>query len=305
MMTSLDHPDDERFYIENIEPLIVNVDQHGEVLAFLFRCPVTDFEVVAKVNPKAPRNSSPGSSPRSSPRLQGILQNALAPQGPRTSRASGPAPDYSVGEIEEAACDAFESVSRDFLWDGTRWTHWEANDFVLEFIEYSEQLEGIASEQRATLQKVLRCVAQADGVVYPSEYQLLEMLLGDFRSSSERESLPSTAELRKLESRTLASAVVCLGYAVAYIDGQLSSSEEELLSSICEQLGLGILKQWELKRTAQAFCVDEQFAKVYAEGPPSNEDRLEAYKFGRNLGLNITELKELEWRFLKRSGLND
>ncbi len=305
MMTPLEHPDDERFYIENIEPLIVNVDQHGEVLIFLFRCPVTDFEVTAKVNPRAPLSTSQRAVTRSSPRLQGILQNALAPESVKRPTSLGPTAAYTVSEIEEAACDAFESVSRDFLWDGTRWTHWEANDFVLEFIEYSEQLEGIAPEQRATLQKVLRCVAQADGVVYPSEYQLLEMLLGDFRSSSERESLPSTTELRKLESRTLASAVVCLGYAVAYIDGQLSSTEEELLSLICEQLGLGILKQWELKRTAQAFCVDEQFAKVYAEGPPSNEARLEAYKFGRGLGLTITELKELEWRFLKRSGLDD
>ena len=72
---------------------------------------------------------------------------------------------------------------------------------------------------------------------------------------------------------------------------------------MCEAVKLGTLKQWELKKIAQAFIVDEALARTYKDGTASDEERLEVYKFGRGLGLTIPELRELEWRFLRRTGL--
>ena len=295
MSSILEHPDDERFYVENVEPLIANVEQKGVYLYFVFRCPVSGFEAQAKIRPGEEQQEL-SSALTGNPRLAGLLKNAL-----RREKASGT--DYTVDEIEEAACDAFESVSKEFFWDGSRWTHWEANDRVLTFLGYGEMLEDIDAEQRTVLRRVLGAVAQADGKVDASERELLETLLGHDASVAGAGGIPTPQEIRKLKTRTVASAVVCLGYAIACVDGNLDPAEEDLLSVVCEAVKLGTLKQWELKKIAQAFIVDEALARTYKDGTASDEARLEVYKFGRGLGLTIPELRELEWRFLRRTGL--
>jgi len=151
---------------------------------------------------------------------------------------------------------------------------------------------------------VLCGVALADGEVDESEQELLESLLGPGATAPGAAERPTRKELRGLRTRSVASAVVCLGYAIACVDGVLDDSEEEYLSQVCEDVGLGTLKQWELKRTAQAFIVDEALARIYKGGEASNEERLEVYRFGKSLGLSIPDLRELEWRFLKRTGLD-
>lgn len=116
--------------------------------------------------------------------------------------------------------------------------------------------------------------------------------------------MPTAEELKGLRTKSMAGAVICFGYAIACVDGKIADSEEEYLSQICSAVGLGTLKQWELKRTAQAFIVDEALSRTYGGGSASNEERLEVYKFGKGLGLSIPDLRELEWRFLKRTGLS-
>lgn len=298
MSSILEHPDDERFFIENVEPLIANVEQRGAYLHFIFRCPVSGFEVQAKVKPGEDLESSLSPALTGNPRLAGLLENALRPGDERHEGT-----DYTVDEIEESACDAFEMVSKEFFWDGSRWTHWEADDRVLTFMNYGEMLENIDSDQRSVLRSVLGCVARADGKVDESEKALLEMLLGGNSMTAGAEGLPPPAQLRKLKTKSVASAAVCLGYAIACVDGNLDPAEEKVLSSVCEAARLGTLKQWELKRVAQAFVVDEALARVYSGGAASNEERLEVYKFGRGLGLTIPDLRDLEWRFLRRTGL--
>lgn len=290
MSFPLEHPDDDRFFIENVEPLIVGVEQQGAELEFRFQCPLTDYEVVARIQPgKEPSNTRPA--------LYGLLENALRGSSKSELKATV---DYSVEQIEEAACDAFESVSDEFLWDGARWTHWEADDRVVQFLVYSEALEDLTLQQRALLRKVLEAVAAADGVIEASEARMLSSLLGDGSGPGSGQ-LPSINELREIKTRTQACALVCFGYAIACVDGVLSDSEEDLLSVVCDAYGLGTLKQWELKRVAQSFVVDEEFSKISEAGRPSNQDRLEVYKFGLGLGLTKEEVRELEWRFLKRS----
>jgi tellurite resistance protein len=299
MSSILEHPDDERFYIEHVEPLIANVEQRGDHLVFLFRCPVSGFESTSKIRPGEDIGSTLSPSLSGNPRLAGLLESALRPGRERREGT-----DYTVDEIEEAACDAFELVSKDFYWDGSRWTHWEANDRVLNFLNYGEMLEELDFNQRMVLRRVLCGVALADGEVDESEQELLESLLGPGATAPGAAERPTRQELRGLKTRSVASAVVCLGYAIACVDGVLDDSEEEYLSQVCEDVGLGTLKQWELKRTAQAFIVDEALARIYKGGEASNEERLEVYRLGKSLGLSIPDLRELEWRFLKRTGLD-
>jgi tellurite resistance protein len=298
--TLLEHPDDERFYIENVEPLIVSVEQRGPQLEFVFRCPVTGFEASARIRPT--HQLADPYSGSIQPRLSSLVENALRPNPTESSKISQDAgANWTVGEIEEAACDAFESVSGDFLWDGMRWTYWEAEDRVVEFLEYADALESLTPPQRGVLRKVLGAVAFADGKIKAVEEQLLQTLLGD--SIQRSAALPSAEELRSIPSKTLACAIVVFGFAVACVDGELSPTEEELLETFCREFGLGALKQWELKRVAQSFVVDEAFARVYEKGTPTPQDRVSVYQFARGLKISQSETRELEWRFLKRSGL--
>mgnify|MGYP001354996936 CR=1 FL=1 len=49
-------------------------------------------------------------------------------------------------------------------------------------------------------------------------------------------------------------------------------AEEDVLSAVCEAVKLGTLKQWELKRTAQAFVLDE----ALGEGRLGAHDQIHA-----------------------------
>lgn len=297
----LEHPDDERFYIENVEPLIVSVEQRGNQLEFVFRCPVSGFEVGTRIRPT--HQLADPYSGSIQPRLSHLVENALRPASAESKISQEAGANWTVGEIEEAACDAFQSVSGDFLWDGARWTHWEAEDRVVEFLEYADALEALSAPQREVLRKVLGGVAFADGKVKASEEQLVQTLLGVDGPIRGTGGLPSNQDLASIGTRTLACAVVVFGYAVACVDGQLSASEDDLLQSLCRQFGLGSLKQWELKRIAMSFVVDEAFARVYEKGSATPQERIEVYKFAQGLRISKDEARELEWRFLKRSGL--
>jgi tellurite resistance protein len=302
MTTLLEHPDDERFYIENVEPLIVSVEQRGSQLEFVFRCPVTSFEATARIRPSHQLTDPQSGSIQ--PRLSSLVENALRPATTEPSKISQDASaNWTVGEIEEAACDAFQSVSTDFLWDGMRWTYWEAEDRVVDFLEYADALESLNGGQREVLRKVLGGVAFADGKVQAAEEQLLQTLLGVDNPTRGTGGLPTVEELHSIRTKTLACAVIVFGYAVACVDGHFSSAEEELLKLLCAQFGLGGLKQWELKRIAQSFVVDEAFARAYEKGSATPQERVEVYKFAKGLKLSQAETRELEWRFLKRAGL--
>ena len=302
MTTLLEHPDDERFYIENVEPLIVSVEQRGSQLEFVFRCPVTAFEAVTRVRPTHQLTDPHSGSIQ--PRLSSLVENALRPNTTEPAKISQDAgANWSVGEIEEAACDAFQSVSGDFLWDGMRWTYWEAEDRVVEFLEYADAVEALNEPQREVLRKVLGGIAFADGKVQAAEEQLLQTLLGVDNPTQGTGGLPSVAELNSIQTKTLACAVVVFGYAVACVDGHFSASEEDLLRTLCAQFGLGGLKQWELKRIAQSFVVDEAFARCYEKGSATPQERVEVFRFAKGLKLSQNETRELEWRFLKRAGL--
>ena len=300
--TLLEHPDDERFYIENVEPLITSVEQRGNQLEFVFRCPVSGFEATTRIKPGYQLSDPHSGSIQ--PRLSHLVENALRPTTGEPARISQDASaNWTVGEIEEAACDAFQSVSTDFLWDGMRWTHWEAEDRTLEFLEYSDALEALSSSQREVLRKVLASVASADGKVKAEEEQLMQTLLGEDRPTRSSGGLPSADELSSIGTRTLACAVVVFGYAVACVDGEFSAGEEGVLDVLCDQFGLGGLKRWELKRIAQSFVVDEAFARIYEKGSATPQERVSVFKLARGLKLADSETRELEWRFLKRSGL--
>jgi tellurite resistance protein len=302
MTITLEHPDDERFHIENVEPLIVSVEQRGAQLEFTFRCPVTGFEATTKIQPgyqlSDPRTGS------LTPRLAGLVENALRSNTTEPAKISqDAAANWTVGEIEEAACDAFESVSGEFLWDGMRWTHWEAEDRVVEFLEYADALEALSPAQREVLRRVVAAVALADGKVRPEEEQLMQTLLGIDDPTRGAGTLPSSRDLQSIPSRALACAVIVFGYAVACVDGHFSTPQESLLEAFCLQFGLGSLKQWELKRIALSYVVDEAFARIYEKGSATPQERVEVYSFAKGLKLSRSETRELEWRFLKRSGL--
>ena len=236
------------------------------------------------VKTKPGYTAPPEPDPSQPSRLFGLLENALRPTTETSKISVDAGAAWTVGEIEEAACDAFESVSDDFLWDGMRWTYWEAEDRVVDFLEYSDALDVLTPVQRGVLQRVLAAVALADGKVERSEEQLLQTLLNLENAAAGDGELPSHNELLSINTKTLACAVITFGYAIASVDGNLSGKEERILDIVCARFGLGTLKQWELKRIAQAFCVDEVFAKTYQSGNATPAERVAAYKFAKGLG---------------------
>lgn len=300
MSVVLEHPDDERFYIENVEPLIASVEARGKELEFVFRCPLSGFEARYSLQPGLHLNK---------PEVPLSFRYAEALDKSTKARAVGaeagdisPAGDWTVSEIEEAACDAFEAVSSDFLWDGMRWTYWEAEDLVAEFLDLIDGLQTLSSADRRVLQAVLGSTVFADGSVKSSAKTLLSSLL-DSELTLSRSVIPTEEAIGELGGRTFPAAAVALAYALASSDGALSKSQEDMLDVVCSRARIGALRQWELKRMAISFLVDECFTKAYELGQARSGVRGQAYALGTGLGLTKSEVRDVEWRFLKRAGL--
>lgn len=295
MSIILEHPDDDRFTIENVEPLIVDVTMRGEELEFLFRCPVSGFEVSRSIRPEIHLGHREGSLGRN---LSDVMDQA------KQSQAQGASPrkvvfDPSVTEIEEAACDAFELVSQDFLWDGMRWTYWEAEDRVVDFLELADHLDSIDSAKRQVVSQVLSCVVWADGKSPSSSKQMLSTLW------EEAPTTPSPtfweAGLLRGWDRLKVSALVAFAYALASADGELSQKEIDVIDKICVDGALGPLRQWELRQIGIAFVLDDAFSRAYEAGGGKIKTA-EIYALAINLGFTRDKVKDIEWRFLKRSG---
>lgn len=300
MSVVLGHPDDERFYIENVEPLIASVEARGKELEFVFRCPLSGFEARYSLQPGLHLNKP--EVPLSSRFAEALDKSTQVKALGVEAGDLAPASDWTVSEIEEAACDAFEAVSSDFLWDGMRWTYWEAEDLVAEFLDLIDCLQALSSSSRRVLQVVLGATAFADGSVKASAKTLLLSLL-DSELTLSKSAAPTEEAIGELGSRTVIAAAITLAYALASSDGTLSKSQEDIFDVICARAGIGALRQWELKRMAISFVVDECFTKAYERGQARGGIRGQAYALGTGLGLTKSEVRDVEWRFLKRAGL--
>ena len=283
---------EKRFYFEQIEPLISRIDRDREVLIFTFHCPVTGLETEAPIVPgetmlAPPRPAKSG--------FFSLLESLFGGD----SNAPWEGSDYDKDDVEEAAEDAFRCVSNDFVWEGTRWVWWEANDRVVQFHEVVEQANLQEPFLRSILHRMLAEILHADGEVADSELELLNELTGSRTGAGHYKPLEAV-DLSEVARREDRHALLVLASAMACCDGELHPLEEKRLEELGDLLDVPRLKSWELKKAAQFYFMDGIFHRLYLRDP-SEEERLEAYRMAAQVGMEPEETEMVEFRYLKRS----
>ncbi len=289
----------EKFSYEAIEPLVTQVEQEGEIVYFTFRCPATGLEIEAPIVP-----GQDGLAELNEPKSTGffgVLESIFG-----EGRDDWEEEEYSRPEIEEAAVIAFEQVSSDFVWDGTRWVFWEANDSVVGFFEQLENGPVESKHDRNLLKRILLEVLNSDGVVAEAELELFADLVGE--PPQETAGLLKQAplqdfELREVTNPAVRETLLMLGFAMACCDDELAREEEVVLERIQEALEIGDLRAWELKKFAQCYSLDERFSRIYAEGEVDPVARGEVATAAEKIGVSLDETQKIELRYRKRSGL--
>ncbi|MCA9791800.1 MAG: TerB family tellurite resistance protein [Candidatus Eremiobacteraeota bacterium] len=290
----------EKYSFEAIEPLLTQVEQDGEVVFFTFRCPATGLEIEAPIVPGQEQLASLEEAPKEG--FFGVLATIFGSE----DREDWEERDYTRDEIEDAAVMAFQAVAADFVWDGARWTWWEANDAVVRFFEQLEEGAVQDKSEQDLLKRVLTEVLRSDGVVAQEEIDLFADLVGETPEGGKglfsREPLEER-ELTQVKDRSVRETMLMLGYAMACCDDELAHEEVSLLERYAEALEIPDLRAWELRRFAQCYVVDERFSRVYGDGGPDPVARGEVVSAGEKIGLDLDEISKIEFRYRKRSGI--
>lgn len=284
---------EERFDYESIEPLIHRVDRDDAVVIFTFRCPVTGLEVEAPIVP-GDQELAPVKPTKSG--FFSLLESLFGGD----SDAPWEISSYDRDDVEEAAEDAFRCVAHNFIWDGSRWVWWEANDRVIQFHEQLEAADLREATTRRILQRVLVETLQADGQVVQEELDLLSELTGGEARGSFPYSPLEANELAQVTGKSTREAILMLGYAMACCDGDFDAREEEHLEVVGEGLEIPSLRAWELRKAAQYYILDETFHRLYSGGQPSEVERAEVYAMAEGIGLESKDAEAIEFRYLKR-----
>lgn len=179
-------------------------------------------------------------------------QFQYAPGDPRQPR-------YSIEDVNQATLRAFDSVSFEFVHDGTKWVGREVSDSVV--AEFYEQLREhpITSEQDREL--TTRCLASLAGFggLHGSEREILERFspAGPDRRTT---GPPSAAELARL-GPGVAATIYMLCQTLVLADEIESSAERKGMAELRLRLGLDATTATRVEAAARRLFLEQALRK--------------------------------------------
>lgn len=315
---------------ENVAPLIAEVNQLGRAFRYTFRCPVSgatfqasytfpvDNSVGSRMGAQAKRSamyevrrafsmavrSMFGSNAVG--RIAGDMANQAMNAATQSSGVSQPS--FSDSDRQAAAVAAFQTVARQFVWDGQnrRWISARAAAASLSPFE-RQMAEAPVNERydRMVLSRMLVEVANADGFLAQEESDfLLEFLdpdAGSVASLSQRPPL-TASELAETSTGAVRDTLLMLAAVLALTDEDFSEAERAKLDAMAAGLGLAGARKNDVMRKAQVYILDNAMEAIFAHGHDERA-RGEIYALADRLGMDRRSASTAEAQFLKRRGV--
>ncbi len=266
-----------------------------------FRCTESGVSVPSSVPLAAPAELDPDPAPggvfeRVRGRLLDLSWSMLRRSGGEVDVLESAPTDDELRQ--DATVRAFERVRSRFTWDVVN-RRWVARDVVevLDFTRHLEQARVADGVDRATLVRMLKEVARADGQVTPEE----EAFVARFSPYPTRvERAPATAPLTRdaLGNTQPASreTMLLLSMALACCDEDIHPDEVTLIRHFRTGLGIAAPRAEELWRWAREFVLDECFVAIYADGVVTDDEDRGARILAKRLQLPLEIVRRFDAR---------
>jgi uncharacterized membrane protein YebE (DUF533 family) len=318
------------FTYEAIEPLIAEATQHGANLVFVFRCPVSGQAAQARVgveqgSPMSSLASGVSRSLLSSLRYSAAAAVRSALGHGALGRAAGQAvqsaiysmgtgssssqPSISEARRRQAAVDAFQTVSGQFVWDpqGARWISARAAAELMSPFERQVAEAPIASAyDQAVLARMLVEISAVDGHLGDDERAMLSDLVppaaGSVDTLLERPPL-TEAELAETTEGPVRDSLLMLAAALAVCDEHFAAEERGRLDHYARGLGFADRRRDEALARARGFVLDQVLERVFGWGGHDEHARREVLAIASKIGMDERDAQIAEARFQKRRGM--
>jgi uncharacterized tellurite resistance protein B-like protein len=313
---------------ENIKALIESANQEGSIMRCVFKCPVSGTLVEAQAEIQKGRglgNTAKRSVKHSISRrirygisrlVSSALGYGIAGQAAdvvaelAVSRAMSKGDQvYSEDEKQATVVQAFQNVSAQFAWDGSRSTWVSAQaaaDVLTNFAKLLNDRPVGQTYDRSVLARMLVEVARADCNLTDEEKEFLAgFISSDLGSIDELAKKPplSPAELAETSGGGVRDTMLMIAWGLACADKDLAEAETRRLAELAQGFQIGDARTAELKRFAQQFVIDQAMDHVYPDGKLDSAAQAEAFRFAEGIGLERGEAERVEIRYRKRNGL--
>lgn len=314
--------------LENVQPLITNVQASGRTLTVQFRCPVSNHVVPAQYMAAAKQQSRLAQTAQRTvmyevrraiaPMLRGVfgygMVGRMASQAAdtairsATSTRRGPT-GLSQSEQNEALIEAFRSVSSQFVWDGPngRWLSARAaRDLMSPFELQLADGPVEAPYDRQVLARMLVEIASADGTLVEAERSFMTEFLtpevGSLDSLTDRPPL-TAAELGSTTRGPVRGTLLLLASVLALSDEDYDPAEQAKLDQFAHGLGLTGGQAEAMREAAQTFLLDQALDRMFAWGGHDAHAREQLYLLADKIGLARDKAELAEARFQRRRGV--
>ena len=306
------------FRFEAIQPLIDTVAVEGRALSVRFRCPVTGTRVeahwsapsigVSGVVAVQERTALFQVRRQVNGLVRGLLGYGHAGRAARLladSTLSGEHPDtqLSTDEEERGIVAAFQSVSAQFAWTGTRWVHasevGQTPDGLRASVVNGPALTGWDREVAA---RMVVAVARAHGGISDEErMHLLDAFGGDVGSLDALSARPAltAAELQQTTG-SKRTTLLKVAWSMALCDERFDAAEGRVVEQFGVRLGVSLEDRVEAQRQAQLFVLDQFMEQMLAFGAHDQVARDQLYALAQRIGVSDGAVQRAEARFLRR-----
>ena len=281
------------YSLEHINPLIVDIKEHGRSLQILFQCPVSGTQVSSRAS--AARNNSSGNQvKRTAERsMMYAVQRALSQvirdvfghstlgrvasditRQTVSSASSKVMNGLSRQEKDAAILEAFKKVERQFSWseDKQLWMSASAvSELLSDFDQQKQRYPIVHPYDIQVLSRMMVEISMADGHLIKSEREWLMLLLNPEYGTLEQISQfpPLTGpELSNCSTGGVRLTMLMVASAIAMCDEHLDQQELLLLQSIASGLGLSATERQNAKQWAQSYILEQaiEYINISAHG---------------------------------------
>jgi len=312
--------------IDTINPLIVDLKTQGRTVQVIFQCPLSGKQFPAKHY--QPQDRSIGAQAIQSTKrsfmyaIQTAISQAIrevfgsnmvgrtagnVARQTMYSASSNLQNSMSNKEKQQAILAAFQSVSKNFIWDdkGQRWISGQAvQETMSAFDQQRTQYPIQHPYDLQILSRMLVEVALADGSVTKEEREwLLNMLHpahGTIDSIAQKPKL-SPAELKETSSGGTRETLLLLAWTLALCDEEFDSSEKQLLLNYGQALQLSQSQIGRVQSIAQHYILENALEYMFGWGGQDQFARQNILQLASKIGLTQREAMEVEAKFQRRN----
>lgn len=318
-----------QYSFEVIEPLIVDIKEHGRSVHVVFKCPVSDFTVSSRFSVQRDRSLGSQLKKNAERSILNLIQrelskvlrdvlgnNAAGRMGSDIARrtmystSSQILNGLSNQERKDAVIAAFKKVKSQFRWNTERQT-WLAADMhthlestLSSFVVQNNNHPVSHPYDVQILSRMLVEIVMADGEMTQSEREwLIQLLNPEYGTMEQIAQFPplTKAEFNNCSAGPVRTTMMMMAFAMSMCDERLVQEEITALETMANHLQLSTSDKYHAKFWAQTYILEQaiHYISLSAYGNLQTA-RQQIVQMASRIGLSSEDALNIEAKVRRR-----